>query len=867
MQLARLCGQTAEIAREAADWIDRNKIAIGAKSAGLRREMRQRADLARRYERAATRPLCIGIFGPSQVGKSYLVSALARKGTQPLIARLDKERDFLKEINPEKEEEATGLVTRFSIHPTTAPPTHPVAVRLLSQTDLVKILANTYFLDFKSTEEREPPEEALSQALAEAQKRAQPIPVDPLNDIQIEELRRYCDEQFAARRTTAVLRQTGFWTQLEELAPKLAIQDRVKLYSFLWGRLPEFTNLYTELYHCLHGLGFAEEAYCPIDALLPRETSILDVNTLKGIANPQGAPIEVLGKTTSRRYLIPRPYLTAIVAELLIQINEQPRDYFSYTDILDFPGARARKQYEDLESFVKKEDSPAELFRRGKVGYLFDHYCDEREITGMLLCMVPGNQEVHSLPEMVLTWIHRSHGATPADRMSVNTALFLVLTKFDRRFEEAKGKDMSSEERWTSAIKTALTDFYGKGRDNWPEQWHPNQPFNNSFWLRNPNFIARGLMAYAGDKDERKETGLQEPTRIAQFKQEYLSNRMIRRHFEDPEKAWEAAFSLNDGGITYLTEALSPVCKPELKRRQIQARINELRRDLLAMLKEFDVSDDRTVERDKRIAAAQTAVASLLDHVVDAHHLGHLIAELQVNSDDILFLFQRSKLSNESRPVDLPVPERTAIAQRLRLPMTSAKVSPRDRYTDLADAAMECWADRLQALPRETRLLNFLKIETETVETLVRELLGGSELLMLSDKIAQEIRAAMPTVDSGAKEMLKPAMASAERINRYVWKLGQDALPPNQRATTENNGKTQPVFPDDKRIDRLEGLSEDRDLYYQPFIVDWLASFLSLADKNASGDVKQKFSDAESGRLKGILQQLGVRDGEERVGA
>jgi hypothetical protein len=856
-QLAHLCEQTVKIAREAADWIDRNKAAVGAKSAGLRREMRQQAEVARKFQRAATRPLCIGIFGPSQVGKSYLVSALARKGTNPLIVLLDEERDFL-QINPEKEQEATGLVTRFSIHPTSAPPSHPVAVRLLSQTDLVKILANTYFLDFKATEEREPPEETLSQALAEAQKRAQPTAVDPLDDVQIEELRRYCDEQFAARRTTEVLRRAGFWAQLEDIAPRLALQDRVKLYSFLWGRLPEFTNLYVALYQCLQGLGFAEEAYCPIEALLPRDDSILDVNTLKGLGNPQGPPIEVLGKATNRRHLIPRPYLTAIVAELLIQIKEQPRDYFSYTDILDFPGARSRKQYEDLENFVKKEDSLPELFRRGKVAYLFDHYCDEREITGMLLCMVPGNQEVHSLPEMVLNWIHRSHGATATERRAVATALFLVLTKFDRRFEKSKGKPMSSEERWTSAIETALTGFYGKGRDNWPEQWHPNQSFNNSFWLRNPNFVAEGLMAYAGDGDERKEIGLQNPASIASFKQEYLSNRMIRLHFADPEKAWEAAFSLNDGGVTYLADALSPVCKPELKRSQIQARIDELRSGLLTMLREFAVSDDRSAERKKRIEAAQIAVTSLLDHVVDAHHLGHLIAELQVSSDDIQFLFQRSRLSNERRPVDLPVPERTTIAQRLRLPITATETSARDRYSDLADAAMEHWADRLQALPREARLLDFLKIEAETVETLVRELLAGSEIKRLGDTIAREIRVSMPAVDTGAKEMLKPAMAAAERINRYVWKLGQDALPANKRATTENDGRMQPVFPDGKRIDHLEGLSEDRDLYYQSFIVDWLASFIDLADKNASGEVKQKFSDAESARLKGILQQLGV---------
>ncbi|MBV6486917.1 MAG: hypothetical protein GHHEDOFH_00854 [Pseudorhodoplanes sp.] len=856
VQLARLCEQTADTAKKAAEWISRNKGDVGAKSRGLRREFRQQAELAKKYQRAATRPLCIGIFGPSQVGKSYLVSALARKGTSPLIARLDKERDFLTEINPEKEQEATGLVTRFSVHPTSAPASHPVAVRLLSHTDLVKILANTYFLDFKSTEERVPSRDEVDQLLTEAQSRAQASSFDSLTDVQVDDLRRYCEDQFAARRTTEVLRQTGYWIQLEEWAPRLPIAERVKLFSFLWGRLPEFTELYSQLYTALQSLNFANEAYCPIAALVPRQSSILDVNTLEGITNPKGDQIEVLGNN-GRRALIARPYLTAIVAELVIQINEKPRDYFNYTDILDFPGARSRKQYENPESFVKKDGSLAELFRRGKVGYLFDHYCDEREITGMLLCMVPGNQEVHTLPDMVLSWIHKSHGSTPIERSAVSTALFLVLTKFDRRFEEAKGKDMSSDERWTTALTTTLTEFYGKGQDNWPEEWQPSQPFNNIFWLRNPNFIAPGLINYSGDQS-RKETGLREPDRVAQFKQEYLSNKMIQRHFGEPAKAWEAAFSLNDGGVTYLADALSPVCKPELKRSQIKARVKDLRHDVLNKLKEYHVSDDGAAEERKRVAAAESAVVSLQD-VIEGQRLGHLIAELQVESDELQLLFQRIKLSDQPPP-DLPVPPWEKIKENLGLgtasPARSVRTIQRDRYAGLANAAMSYWADRLQALPQQARVLNFLRVQPEAMETIVRELLAGSELTSLGDQIAQEMRVAMPAVDSGAAEMLKPAMASAERINQYVWKLGQDALAESERAKTGVNGQKVSVFPKRETIDHLAGLPEYGEVYYQSFIEDWLASFLDLARRNASGGIKQKFSEEERALLKAIIQQL-----------
>src|ERR1041384_3626898 len=130
-ELAQLCGQTVSLVEAAAAWVEHNKESVGSKSSALRRDFRRREMLARRYEKASKRPLCIGVFGPSQVGKSYLVSALARKGAKPLMVMLDKDRDFLKDINPEAEQEATGLVTRFSVNPVGGTASHPVAVRLL----------------------------------------------------------------------------------------------------------------------------------------------------------------------------------------------------------------------------------------------------------------------------------------------------------------------------------------------------------------------------------------------------------------------------------------------------------------------------------------------------------------------------------------------------------------------------------------------------------------------------------------------------------------------------------------------------------------------------------------------------------------
>jgi hypothetical protein len=102
---------------------------------------------------------------------------------------------------------------------------------------------------------------------------------------------------------------------------------------------------------------------------------------------------------------LPRSEVTALIAELRIVISEQPWDFFQHTDLLDFPGARSREQIKDLPAFLETGDALQSLFLRGKVAYLFERYCAEQELTSMLLCIGPSNQEVKTLPEMVYDWI------------------------------------------------------------------------------------------------------------------------------------------------------------------------------------------------------------------------------------------------------------------------------------------------------------------------------------------------------------------------------------------------------------------------------------------------------------------------------
>ena len=206
---------------------------------------------------------------------------------------------------------------------------------------------------------------------------------------------------------------------------------------------------------------------------------------------------------------LPRSLICALTAELSVAIAEKPWDFFDHTDLLDFPGARSRLKLANLEDVAKAKgvaegaNPLRELLLRGKVAYLFQRYSAERELSAILLCIPDGNQEVRDLSDMMTAWIDQTIGATPADRAKQKNALFLVLTKMDREFEQKAGETEESRKlRWSARLNNSLINNF---RGEWPANWN-GQPFDNTFWLRNPTVHRRaadGLRRRPRDRHRR----------------------------------------------------------------------------------------------------------------------------------------------------------------------------------------------------------------------------------------------------------------------------------------------------------------------------------------------------------------------------
>ena len=841
--LADQCRAVGRVAEQSTEWMRSTASVPAEDRAALERECRRVATKANHLARAAERPMCISVFGASQAGKSYLISALARHGQQPLRVEAGSVSvDFLAQINPVGGGESTGLVTRFTIHKQPGLPDLPIVLRLLSQSDVVRIVANGFLADVDRDGTAPPNAEHLTAILQSAQTARQSTEIGGFTQSDVLELREYLERYFRSHPVVAGL-GSDYWDAAAAAAPMISPTERAHLFSPIWGELPELTDLCARLLTALADLGDASEAYCALDALVPREDSIIAVNTLDRLGEEDGSSVTV-GTSAGRRANLPRPVVAALVAELRLVLTQPPFDFFEHTDLLDFPGGRSRENITDLPRFLAQPGNLSLFFRRGKVAYLYQAYLAEQELTAMLLCVGPSVQEVRTMPAMVMEWIEATHGATAIARANKPTGLFLVLTMFDRQFDEKAG----GQEPWSTRLEGALDRFLTLEFD-WHKRWQNDAPFANTFWFRNPTIRAKALLDY---DDNGQETALREPDRIAALRTEYLAEPLVRRHFRDPARAWDEAFRINDGGLTYLADNLRPLCDPQLKRTQVSTQLHTLANGLRARLQPYYVSDDAALEQEQRMNEAFGVVESV-QRIGEDQRLGLLLRSLQIPPLSLqgpFYAVQRSApLSRRVSTNDIGARLRERWGRTTpQAPEPSAADRAPDRAIDLSDmlaqAAIQDWTGRLHAFGARADLEQTFGFSREQGATLVKVLSEAARRLGLRPEVAARIR---EHYNANAEPWLRvrvPSLLAEEMINQFVATIGRpEILRPEPGSTPSNESALPP-------------LTEDRTAYEAEYLFGWCDAFMQRAQENAAAGLAADFDAQANHRLGEMVAAL-----------
>jgi len=883
--LGQSCGDIRQSLIGGLDWIADNEKLVGASRPALERELKRLAVEARRLERAATRPMSAAVFGPSQAGKSFLVGKFIQpEGREAKVVfnsgEAAEELDFLGEVNPQGGKETTGLVTRFSLQQHETPPGFPVVLRMLREVDVIKILANSFVFDLSSTMEdeallRDEEINARFRALAETQARQGSAGGDCLSIEDVFELRKYFEDSLERHPYMAQTHlREAFWSQAEKILPTLPGDSRLGALSMLWGGIPEFDAFYRELKGGLDQMGHPDIAYASLDAIRDTSNGVLHVNRIYELAGQggAGAAMDTLTVDDGRTVTLRRSLITALTSELSVTLNAAPWDFLRHTDLLDFPGARAREDTTP-QKYLRREHNTNEnppreyCFLRGKVAVLFDNYVADLDLNTMLLCIPDGNLEVTKLPDLVEGWVKGTHGASPAERKDRPTSLLFVMTKMDRMFKLSQGA--TPEQAVENRFEVNLRPFSG-----WREEWHPGAPFDNVFLMRNPKAEEQeDLFTYADEQvpsgQMRQETGLNprfETGNLPAFRSAFLNNgRWVAKYVGDAEDRWNALMRLNDGGATYLAEKLGPVCDPDLKYAQILPRAQKLAQAARSALDPYFDQDD-VATRVKRRQERAKAIAGSIVRSPTAYIIGLFISEFYV-SDEALeqayldYARARPAGNGDATRGDMDL---SHVLEELGLHGNEGddradESAPARGPGSFGAAAVEKWLDVLHARAGDEELVRAYHLTPEQFLGVVEELSAGARRLDLIGRINLYSGPLIAYHQELQRTARVVAIGAGLVINDFVNTLGRSIVAESEDEAQAEKARgyfRRATPPGESALPVLPASIEDANRSRTHYLTDWLKVLVEIATENASSKSGQLVDAEQNERLGGLLAKI-----------
>lgn len=243
------------------------------------------------------------LFGGSQVGKSYLIKNILSIDGAPLKIQLGvQEIDFLKDINPPGTgAESTGVVTRFTIDQASPFQDFPIRSRLLNTKDILLIICDSFFSDQKSIDEY-PTKEEFSTHISELKSRF--TSNDSIQNILVEDdifdIKDYFEKNFYTFKFyTDNISKSHFWLETGKLITKIPAENWVDVFSILWRRNKNYSELFSLLIRELSIISFTTDLFLKTDSVLRGHGEILDVQRLKELFSQKTNTIgkDVSGKT------------------------------------------------------------------------------------------------------------------------------------------------------------------------------------------------------------------------------------------------------------------------------------------------------------------------------------------------------------------------------------------------------------------------------------------------------------------------------------------------------------------------------------------------------------------------------------------
>lgn len=567
------------------------------------------------------------MYGESQVGKSYLISSLLSEQEKPfgIIDEKGIFHNFIEEINPPGGgSESTSLVSRFSVKYKPQNIAFPIKAVLLSPADIIMVLCDSYYNDIKVAHESALSIEQINAEINIINKNRTHRQIEQviLCEDDVLEIQDYFNLNFSTKASS--ITDSEFFKEISLLISKIRPTEWGDVFSLLWNKNKFYTELFIRLIKEHESLKFTNIAYIPIDAVLYKKGTLLDVKRLKDIYidtdaieseyEPDTEVLLCLDNKKEEKVTIAKSVLCVLCAELVFSQPEEllvKKPFLEGTDLLDFPGARSRLTLP--EEKIEAEIMP-ELLLRGKVAYLFNKYSEAEKINILLFCAKHEQAAQRSMPEILNNWIMKTVGKIPEKReLFINNSkippLFIIGTFFNVNLQYDPLLDKPNERasfnyRWNQRFERTLaeqllnTEIY-----DWFINWTSSQPnFQNIYLLRDfekSDSVSHIFRGYNKSKKEIEEIiPEQYPNFRSDLRESFINFPFVKRHFTHPEESWDSAASINEDGTRLIIDNLTIAAKNiNIARTQKhRSDLNELSQSLLMELKKYFHSNDKDEE-------------------------------------------------------------------------------------------------------------------------------------------------------------------------------------------------------------------------------------------------------------------------------
>lgn len=627
-------------------------------------------------------------YGESQVGKSYLMSSLLSSPSSPfVIANAGKSYSFIDDINPSggnnAKIESTGVITRFTLCQGNPAMKDYVKVRNLSVVDIILLLVDSYYNDIRINQDSVLKYDDINKALEGmgslwASKIAAQ---DEIGEDDIKDIADYIHDIIG--NAAAGVNQSNFAKIVAPAIQYVSYDKWVDIFSLLWNRNAEISHLFSVLINEYKKLSFQTDVYVPFRAVLRDKGTLLKIewlDTVCGVKIDTGKDEIYTDVYDAKGNILARDFhkgnLSALIAELTFELPApvaEDRKFLHKLDLLDFPGARSREKYKEKEIHTVLP----KILRRGKVAYLFNKYSRSLRISSVLFCHHNDQKAEATIGETINSWLEDNIGSTPEERASMlnNTngiaPLFLVATKFNIDLERTKTDNASNADKldahW-NRFDTVFPEIIKPNR--WLDEWvkpgglFRSAAFQNIYPLRDFYWSGKnGVFDGYSDGDTKSDekcvhTHPDYPDYFANLKASFLNNEFVKRHFANPEQAWNDVATVNNDGSKAIIRNLDAIAGvlDEARKRKYLAQLMSIKAEMHNALSVYLEPEDQEAKNQKVKQIASDIRMSLILSVGEKPEIfGRIIDNLMVPVGDLRDIAYDIIICHTDTPKDFSV--------------------------------------------------------------------------------------------------------------------------------------------------------------------------------------------------------------------